>query len=166
MRIVIGSPVKGFVLKNAVKEWLEDNGFEVIDVGALDTEDFVKFPSVAERTAKVLQDGEADFGILCCGSGTGVALAVGKFAGICAVSCEGLMTAKLARQVNDANVLCMGESIVAPDTACRMVESFLESDFQDIDGPSAEVLDFWADARNEIMARGPEACDRELETLE
>lgn len=166
MRIVIGSPVKGFILKSAVKEWLEDNGFEIIDVGALDTEAFVKFPSVAERAAKVLQDGEADLGILCCGSGTGVALAVGKFAGICAVSCEGLMTAKLARQVNDANVLCMGESIVAPDTACRMVELFLETDFQDMTGPSPEVLDFWADARNEIMARGPDASDRELETLE
>ncbi len=166
MRVVIGSPVKGFILKSAVGEWLADNGHQVIDVGALETEAFVKFPSVAERAAKVLQDGGADLGVLCCGSGTGVALAAGKFAGICAVSCEGLMTAELARQVNDANVLCMGESIVAADTACRMVEIFLSTDFQDMTGPSQDVLDFWADARDEIMARGPEATDRALETME
>ena len=77
-----------------------------------------------------------------------------------------LLTAELARKVNDANVLCMGESIVAPDVGCKMVEAFLTSEFQDVDGPPQDVLDFWAEARDEIMARGDEACDREMETLE
>ena len=166
MRIVIGSVVKGFTLKTAVKQWLEEHGHEVIDVGALDTEVFVKFPSVGERAARVLQRGEADFGVVICGSGTGASLATGKFRGICAVSCESPLTAELARKINDANVLCMGESIVAPDTACRMVEVFLTSSFQDVEGIPQDVLDFWAEARHEIMARGDEAGDRELETLE
>lgn len=166
MRIVIGSVVKGFILKSAIKEWLEDHGHEVIDVGALDTDTFVKFPAVGERVARALQQGEADFGVAICGSGTGASLATGKFRGICAVSCESPLTAELARKINDANVLCMGESIVAPDSGCKMVEAFLGASFQDVEGPPRDVLDFWAEARDEIMARGDEARDRELETLE
>lgn len=166
MRIVIGSVVKGFILKSAIKKWLEEHGHEVIDVGAQDTSVFVKFPSVGERVARVLQQGEADFGVVICGSGTGASLAAGKFRGICAVSCESPMTAELARKINDANVLCMGESVVAPDTGCRMVEAFLSAQFQDLPGVPQPVLDFWAEARDEIMARGDEARDRDLETLE
>ncbi len=165
MRVVIGSVVKGFALKSAVKDWLQAHGHEVIDVGPPDTSVFVKFTSVAERAARVLQEGAAEFGVLCCGSGTGMALAAGKFRGISAVSCENLLTAELARKINDANVLCMGESIVAPDTACRMVEVFLTTRFQDAPGIPQPVLDFWAEARDEIMARGDTAQDRPLETL-
>ena len=166
MRVVIGSVVKGFILKSAVREWLESHGHEVVDVGPPDTSVFVKFPAIAERAAKVLQDGGADLGVLCCGSGTGMALAVGKFRGICAVSCESPLAAEFGRKVNDANVLCMGESLVAPDTACRMVEVFLSTAFQDAAGIPQKVLDFWAEARDEISARGPEATDRPMETLE
>ena len=88
MKIVVGSVVKGFALKSAVKQYLEQNGHEVVDVGCYDTSIFAKFPSIAERAARVLQKGEADLGVLCCGSGTGMALAVGKFKGICAI-CRG-----------------------------------------------------------------------------
>jgi len=165
MRVVIGSVVKGFILKSAVKDWLEKNGHEVIDVGCHGTSTFVKFPSIAERAARVLQRGEAALGVLCCGSGTGVALAAGKFRGICAVSAESTVAAELARRVNDANILCMGEILVAPDMACRMVEVFLSTQFGDSPGTPQPVLDFWAQARDEIMARGPDASDREMETL-
>jgi ribose 5-phosphate isomerase B len=165
MRIVIGSVVKGFILKSAVKQHLEQQGHEVTDVGCPDTSVFVKFPSVAERAAKVLQDGEADMGVLCCGSGTGMALAAGKFRGICAIAAESVLAAEFGRRVNDANVLCMGESLVAPDTACRMVEVFLSTPFGDAPAIPEAVKAFWAEARDEIAARGPEAADRELETL-
>lgn len=165
MRIVVGSVVKGFALKSAVKQHLEQQGHEVIDVGCADTSVFVKFPSVAERAAKVLQDGRADLGILCCGSGTGMALAAGKFRGICAIAAESVLAAEFGRKVNDANVLCMGESLVAPDTACRMVEVFLSTQFGDAPGVPEPVRAFWAEARDEIAARGPEASDRALETL-
>jgi len=166
MRVVVGSVVKGLKLKTAVADWLRDRGHEVIDVGVPDDAVFVKFPSIAQRAARVLQQGEADLGILCCGSGTGMALAAGKFAGICAVSCESLLAAEFARKVNDANVLCMGESLVAPDLGCRMAEVFLSAQFQDVAGSPRPVLDFWAEARDEIAARGPEAGEREMETLE
>ncbi len=165
MKIVVGSVVKGFALKSAVKKWLEDNGHEVVDVGCLDTSVFVKFPSIAERAARVLQQGEAELGVLCCGSGTGMALAAGKFQGICAVSAESTLAAEFGRKVNDANVVCMGESLVAPDLGCRIVQTFLETEFQDAPGIPEKVLGFWAEARDEIAARGPAARERDMETL-
>lgn len=166
MRIVIGSVVKGIALKSAVRAYLEQNGHEVIDVGCYDTSVFAKFPSIAERAAKVLQDGKADLGVLCCGSGTGMALAVGKFSGICAVSCESPLAAEFGRKVNDANVLCMGESLVAPDMACKITEAFLSTKFQDAPAIPEKVRAFWAEARNEIFPKGVKAGNREIETLE
>lgn len=165
VKVVIGSVVKGFALKGAVKTWLEANGHEVVDVGCHDTSVFAKFPSIAERAAKVLRDGKADLGVLCCGSGTGMALAAGKFAGICAISAESPLAAEFGRKVNDANVLCMGESLVAPDTACKIVEMFLNTEFQDAPAIPEKVRAFWAEARDEISARGPAAGDREIETM-
>jgi ribose 5-phosphate isomerase B len=166
MRVVIGCVVKGFALKTAVRQYLEQNGHEVVDVGCYDASVFAKFPSIGERAAKVLQDGKADLGVLCCGSGTGMALSAGKFAGICAISCETPFAAELGRKVNDANVCCMGESLVAPDMACRIVEAFLNSTFQDAPVVPDKVRAFWAEARDEISARGVEAREREIETLE
>jgi ribose 5-phosphate isomerase B len=166
MRVIVGSVVKGFALKTAVKQYLEQNGHEVIDVGCYDTSVFAKFPSIAERAADVLQKGEAEMGILCCGSGTGMALAAGKFAGICAISAESPLAAEFGRKVNDANVLCMGESLVTPDVAVRIAEVFLTTRFQDAPAIPEKIRGFWAEARDEIAARGARASDREIETLE
>ena len=166
MKVVIGSVVKGFTLKSAVKQYLEQSGHEVIDVGCHDMSVFAKFPSIAERAARILQKGDADMGILCCGSGTGMALAAGKFRGTCAISAESPLAAEFGRKVNDANVLCMGESLVTPDLAARIVEVFLTTKFQDAPAVPDKIRDFWAEARDEISARGPEAADREIETLE
>jgi ribose 5-phosphate isomerase B len=165
MRLVVGSVVKGFDLKQAVLNHLEKSGHEVIDVGCHDKSVFVKFPSIAERAARVLQQGKADLGILCCGSGTGMALAAGKFRGLCAISAESPLAAELGRRVNDANVLCMGESLVTPDLACRIVDAFLTTQFQDAPAIPAPIRDFWREARDEIAARGPAATDRDVESL-
>lgn len=165
MRVVIGSVVKGFALKSAIKNYLEQNGHEIVDVGCYDTSVFAKFPSIAERAAKVLQSGGADLGILCCGSGTGMALASGKFAGICAIAAESPLAAEFGRKVNDANVLCMGESLVAPDMGCKIAESFLNTKFQDAPAIPEKIKNFWAEARDEISAKGVLAGDREIETM-
>ena len=165
MKIVLGSVVKGFALKSSVKQWLEQNGHDVIDAGCHGTSVFVKFPSIAERAACILAKGEADLGVLCCGSGTGMALAAGKFRGICAIAAESPLAAEFGRRVNDANIVCMGESLVAPDVACRIVQTFIETRFQDAPAIPENVRAFWAEARDEIAARGPEAREREMETL-
>ncbi|MFW5798419.1 MAG: RpiB/LacA/LacB family sugar-phosphate isomerase [Planctomycetota bacterium] len=165
MKVIVGSVVKGHALKQAVKEHLQRAGHEVVDVGCHQTDTFVKFPAIGQRIAKALVDRRGELAINCCGSGTGASMAAGKFAGVCAVSCESVTTARLARVVNDANCLCMGESIVEPELACRMVDAFLEARFQDIPDVPQKVKDFWREARDELMGRGPEPADRDIETM-
>ncbi len=165
MKVIMGSVAKGFGLKMPIKAHLEAQGHEVIDVGCHDTDTFYKFPSAAERVAKALQDGEADLAINCCGSGTGASICTDKYRGVCALSCESVKTAELARIVNDANCLCMGESIVSPELGCQMADAFLAATFQDMDGIPDEVLAFWKEARDEAYSKGIDATDREIETL-
>lgn len=165
MRIAVASVVKGFRLKEAVKAHLQAQGHAVLDVGCPDMARFCKFPCVGQRVAHALSSGEADLAINCCGSGTGAAISAGKFKGVCAVSCESELTARLARVVNDANCLCMGEDVVAPDLACRMADAFVAARFQDAPAVPGPVRDFWKEARDELMGRGPEANSRELEFL-
>jgi ribose 5-phosphate isomerase B len=165
MKIVLGSVVKGYLLKEAIKAHLQSRGHTVLEVGCPDTAQFCKFPSVGERIAHALTSGEADLAINCCGSGTGASISAGKFKGVCAVSCESEKTAKLARVVNDANCLCMGEDVVTPELACRMADAFVEARFQDAPAVPEAVRTFWREARDELMARGVESSTRELEFL-
>lgn len=166
MKVIVGSVVKGFALKEAVKKHLQGLGHEVIDVGCHETSRFVKYPSVGQRVARALQRKEAPLAINCCGSGTGASIAVGKYRGVCAVSCESVATARLCRVVNDANCLCMGESVVSPELACAMAGAFLDAKFQDAEAIPAEVRAFWKEARDELMAKGEaDAGAREIETL-
>ena len=166
MKVIMGSVAKGYGLKMPIKKHLEAQGHEVIDVGCHDTDTFYKFPSAAERVAKALQDGVAGFAINCCGSGTGASICTDKYKGVCATSCESVKTAELARVVNDANCLCMGESIVPPELGCEMADAFLVAKFQDMDGVRQEVLDFWKEARDEAFSKGETAGERKLETLQ
>jgi ribose 5-phosphate isomerase B len=165
MKVIMGSVAKGYGLKMPIRAHLEAQGHEVIDVGCYDADRFYKFPSVAERVAKALADGLAPFAINCCGSGTGASICTNKYKGVCAVSCETVKTAELARIVNDANCLCMGESIVPPELGCRMADAFLAARFQDMEGIPADVLAFWKEARDEAYALGVEPGEREIEIL-
>jgi len=81
------------------------------------------------------------------------------------VSCESERTARLARVVNDANCLCLGEDVVRPELGCRMAEAFVEARFQDAPAVPEAVRAFWREARDELMARGAEPGTRELEFL-
>jgi len=162
MKVIMGSPVKGFALKSAVKAHLEAQGHEIIDVGCYGTDAFVKFPAMGERVARALQEGKAELAINCCGSGSGASLAAGKFQGVCAVSCESVKTARLIRIVNGANCLCLGEDVVSPNLACEMADAFIAARFQDAQGIPADVLAFWQEARDELMRRGEIARPREL----
>ena len=165
MKIAMGSVAKGFALKQAIKTHLEKQGHEIIDVGCHDTDQFYKFPAAGQRIANALQSGAAELGINCCGSGTGASIAAGKFKGVCAVSCESVKTARMIRVVNDANCLCLGELIVSPELGCEMADAFINASFQDADGIPQKVLDFWQEARDELMARGPDATPRDQETM-
>jgi len=165
MKIIMGSVAKGFNLKMPIKKHLEKQGHEIIDVGCYDTEEFYKFPAIGERVAKALADGVAKLAINCCGSGTGASITANKYKGVCAVSCESVQTAELAKIVNDANCLCMGESIVSPELGCEIADAFINANFQDMDGVPREVLDFWKEARDEAYAKGEVPKERQIETL-
>ena len=165
MKIIMGSVVKGFALKTAIKEHLEKQGHEIIDVGCYDVDKFVKFPSIGERVAKALNEGKAKLAINCCGSGTGASITANKFKGVCAISCESAKTAKLARVVNDANCLCMGEGIVSAELGCEIADAFISAEFQKMEGIPQNILNFWEEARDEAMSRGDIAIERKIETL-
>ena len=134
MRIIMGAPVKGKVLKDAIKAHLSKQGHEIVDVGCYDTDKFVKYPSICERVAKALQDCVAEIAINCCGSGTGAAIGANKFKGVLACACESVKTAELIRKVNGANCLCMGEDVVSVQLGCEMADAFINAKFQDAPG--------------------------------
>ena len=165
MKIIVGSPVKGFKLKTAVAKFLSGRGHEIIDAGCYETDQFVKYPAVGERVAKALSDGIAELAISFCGSGTGAAISADKYSGVLACACESVKTAALIRIVNGANCLCMGEDIVSEDLGCEMAEAFINAEFQDNPNVSLEIREFWKEARDEMIAKGTPPQNREIETL-
>ena len=126
---------------------------------------FVKYPSIGERVAKALQEGVAELAINLCGSGTGAAISANKYSDVIACACESVKTAALIRIVNGANCLCMGEDVVSQELGCEMAEAFINAKFQDNPNVPAEVRDFWKEARDEMIAKGVPAKEREIETL-
>jgi len=165
MKIIVGAPVKGFKLKTAISRHLAERGHEIVDVGCYDTSRFVKYPSIAERVAKALQDGVALLAINFCGSGSGAAIAVNKYSGVLACACESVKTATLIRVVNGANCLCMGEDIVSETLGCEMAEAFINATFQDNPNIPSEIREFWKEAQDEMIVKGVSAKNREIETL-
>lgn len=134
MKIAIGSDKSGFAVKEAVKAYLSGAGVEFDDLGTQDTENVVPYYEVAGRVAPLVQQGEYDRAILICGTGAGMCVVSNKYKGVYAVACEGIYSAKMARAINNANVLCMGGWIVGPEMAVEMVKTFLATEWcQDLE---------------------------------
>jgi ribose 5-phosphate isomerase B len=129
MRIAIGSDHAGFRYKENAKLFLTENQkYSCIDVGA-DSEASSDYPDYAVLVANALLTGKADTGILICGTGIGMSIAANKFRGIRAAVCESGAAAQLARQHNDANILCIGERLTAWEKALEIIKIFLETPF-------------------------------------
>lgn len=127
MRIAIGSDKSGFAVKEAVKAWLKENGYDADDLGTVDLNDVHPYYRVASELAPKVQDGTYEKAVLICGTGAGMCVVANKFKGVYAVACEGVYSAKMARAINNANVLCMGGWIVGPEMAIEMVRAFLNT---------------------------------------
>ena len=127
MKIAIGSDKSGFAVKEAVKSWLQENGIEFDDLGTVDLNDVHPYYRVASELAPKVQDGTYEKAVLICGTGAGMSVVANKFKGVYAVACEGVYAAKMARAINNANVLCMGGWIVGPEMAIEMVRAFLNT---------------------------------------
>ena len=126
-KIVIGSDKSGYTVKEAVKAWLMENNIEFDDLGTVDLEVVHPYYQVASEVAPLVQNGTYEKAILICGTGAGMCVVSNKFKGVHAVACEGVYAAKMARAINNANVLCMGGWIVGPEMAVEMVKAFLNT---------------------------------------
>lgn len=128
--IFIGSDHAGFELKQEIKAYLEASDYQVEDMGCHGT-DSVDYPDYAKAVAEaVLAGGEESQGILICGTGIGVCIAANKFHGIRAALCPKEYEAQMARNHNNANVLCLGARALQKEVAKRVVSKFLESKFE------------------------------------
>lgn len=129
MRLIIGSDHAGLELKNKLLEHLGGKTYEVKDVGT-HTSDSTDYPDYAAAVASAVSAGEADLGVLVCGTGQGMAITANKVAGVRAAVCADTFTAHSTREHNDANVLCLGDRVVGSGLACEIVDAFLSAEFE------------------------------------
>lgn len=129
MRIAIGCDHGGIVLKPAVLEYLKANGYEVEDLGSYDNER-VDYPVYAKKVAEKVASGEAQKGILLCGTGIGMSIAANKVKGIRAAVLSDEFSAAACSAHNDANVLCLGGRVVSPEKAVKLVDLWLTTPFE------------------------------------
>ncbi len=127
--IVLSADHGGYLLKEEVKKHLDDINVEYIDCGTFST-DSVDYPDMAKLACDKIISGEAEKGLLFCGTGVGISIAANKIKGIRACCCSDTFSAKYTRLHNDANVLAMGGRVVGPGLACEMVDLFLTTEFE------------------------------------
>ncbi len=142
MKIAIGSDNAGFGLKEFLKGKLIEAGYEVEDLGTLRRDAEIRYMDAADRVAKAVQSGAAARGILCCGTGMGMSICANKHKGIYCAVVESQWAAYNCRFINNANMLALGERIVAPSMAWDMVQTFLNTAFHEgADETRAAVLE-------------------------
>lgn len=129
MRLFVGSDHAGFALKEQVRKHLEQAGHEVVDVGT-HSEESVDYPDYARAVGEAVAAGDADFGVLVCGSGLGMEIAANKVDGVRAVQVMDTEMAKMSRMHNDANVVTLAGRYIEPATADAIVDTFLSTAFE------------------------------------
>ena len=128
MKIAIAADHAGFVLKEQLRRKLVDEGHEVVDFGT-NSEESCDYPDFAQSVGREVAQGRCDRGILCCGTGIGMAMAANKVHGVRAAPAQVAEEVRLTREHNDANVLTLGARFVGPELAASMVDLFLQTEF-------------------------------------
>ncbi len=126
--IAIGCDHGGYELKQEIKKYLSEAGYEFEDYGCDSTES-CDYPEYAKKVAKAIVSGKCEKGILICGTGIGISIAANKVKGIRAAVCTDCFTAEATRLHNDANILALGGRVVGPGLAIKIVETFLSTAF-------------------------------------
>jgi ribose 5-phosphate isomerase B len=129
MRYAVGCDHAGLPLKEPLLAELRAQGVEALDMGT-DGPESVDYPLFAQAVARAVQSGEADGGLLLCGTGVGMAVAANKYQGIRAASLSETFSARMARAHNDANVLCLGGRVLGPGAAVDILRVWLESIYE------------------------------------
>ena len=128
MKIAIGSDHRGFSLKKRIDQILLELGHDVVDVGCFENEN-VDYTDFAVAVAEKVANGDADRGILICGTGIGMAIAANKISGVRAATCHDEVTAEICRRHNDVNVLCLSGDQFSDEFTDDMIEIWLETRF-------------------------------------
>lgn len=128
MKIAIGNDHVGLLLKPAIKDYVSELGYQVIDVGTNSAER-TDYPIYGEKVGKLVASGQADLGIVICGTGVGISLAANKVNGIRAVVCSDPYTAKLSREHNNTNILAFGSRVIGTELAKMIVKEWLGTKF-------------------------------------
>ncbi len=129
MKIAIGNDHAAVQLKNHIKKYVEDMGHTVINFGT-DTNDSCDYPLYGEKVGRAVAGGDADLGILICGTGIGISLAANKVKGVRAAVCSEPYSAKLTRMHNDANIIAFGARVVGEAMAEMIVYEFLNAKYE------------------------------------
>ena len=129
MKIAAGSDHAGFPLKRELVAWLEEQGHQIDDLGPFD-ESSCDYPIYAQLVAGEVLSGNAERGLLVCGTGIGMALAANRFKGVRAVNCNDLFCAKLSREHNNSNILTLGARVIGIGLAKAITETWLETSFE------------------------------------
>ncbi len=130
MKIAVGCDHAGFVLRDAVLDFLKTRGVEVLDCGAFAEETGDDYPNIAFKVAQATAEEEVDGGVLLCGTGIGMSMAANRHQGVRAAVCTTELHARLARRHNNANVLCLGARMTGAELARAIVDAFLDTDFE------------------------------------
>ncbi len=126
--IAIGSDHGGLNLKEILKGYLAERGLEVKDFGTY-TSDSCDYPDIARATCEGVLSGECEKGILVCGTGIGMSIAANKIDGIRAAHVTDTYSARMAKEHNNANIICLGERITGCDLAVEIVKSYIDAEF-------------------------------------
>ena len=129
MNIAMGNDHSAIELKNIIKEFVESKGYEVIDFGT-NTPESCDYPVFGEKVGRAVASGEADLGIVICGTGVGISLAANKVKGIRACVCSEPYTAKLSKMHNNSNVLAFGARVVGSEMAKMITEEWLDAKYE------------------------------------
>ena len=129
MKIAIGCDHGGYLLKQDLLIWLEENNIDYEDFGCYSTES-VDYPAYGEKVARAVASGACDKGIVLCTTGIGISIAANKVKGIRCAHCADPLSAEMTRRHNDANVLALGAGMIGPNLARCMVDVFLHTEFE------------------------------------
>ncbi len=128
MKVAIGCDHGGLDLKDIVKSVLKELGHDIDDQGCNSSES-VDYPNFAKAVSSLVRNGECERGILICGTGIGMSMAANRISGIRAALCHEMFSARMSREHNDANVLCLGARVIGQGLAAETVRTWMTTDF-------------------------------------
>lgn len=128
MKVAIGCDHGGIDLKETVQKVLNDLGHEIDDQGC-DSHVSVDYPDFAHAVSNLVKESRCERGILICGTGIGMSMAANRIPGIRAALCNEVFSARMSREHNDANILCIGARVIGPGVAAEIVRTWMTTDF-------------------------------------